>query len=61
MPHLSPTDRMERMRRTFEKDRGVLAEDYEFFTGIRTDEPKHLSKDRHTSEEVSGLQSQEPS
>ena len=61
MPHLSPTDRMERMRRTFEKHQGVLFEDYEFFTGVRTDEPMRQSKDRHTSEGESSPQSQEPS
>lgn len=35
MPHrkLSPEKRLERMRKSFAKDKSVLAEDYAFFTG----------------------------
>ena len=34
MSRISPTERLKRMQAMFAKDRGILAEDYEHFTGI---------------------------
>ena len=34
MPRISPSERLKRMQAMFAKDRGILAEDYQHFTGI---------------------------
>ena len=47
-----PSERLKGMRKMFEKDGGVLAEDYQFFT--RQEAPSPLSKGRRKSEEPSG-------
>ena len=36
---LTPEKRLERMRKSFDKDKSVLAEDYVFFTGAKAATP----------------------
>jgi hypothetical protein len=36
---LTPEKRLERMRKSFDKDKSVLAEDYAFFTGPKAATP----------------------
>jgi hypothetical protein len=55
---ITPAERKARMQAMFDKEYAVLAEDYEFFTGIRysdmiPDAPKHRSKAPRTSGEPS--------
>jgi hypothetical protein len=55
---ITPAERMARMDAMFEKEHAVLAEDYEFFTGIRysdmiLDAPKSPNKAPRTSGKAS--------
>jgi hypothetical protein len=52
---ITPAERRARMQAMFDKEYAILAEDYEFFTGIRysdmiPDAPKRRSKAPRTSE-----------
>jgi hypothetical protein len=54
---ITPAERRARMQAMFDKEYAILAEDYEFFTGIRysdilPDAPKRLSKAPRTSEKL---------
>ena len=55
----SAEERLERMRRSFDKDYSVLAEDYDFFTkgSFTSDASTSLSKARRTSGERSAPKS----
>jgi len=57
-----PEERLRRMREMFDRERSILAEDYEYFSGmkIRPHEPTRLSKAGHTSAVSNAPQSQEP-
>jgi hypothetical protein len=53
----TPSERLERMRESFEKDKSVLADDYAYFTTPR--ESIHQSKVERKLEEQSERQSPE--
>jgi hypothetical protein len=61
---MTPEQRLSRMRKFFEKTKGVLAEDYEYFTNIGASmlhAPTHQNKAARMSEEQFEKQSQEQS
>lgn len=60
---MTPLERLARMRRTFEKSRAVLVEDYEHFTTppVTPDAPKSQSKARRKSAKSSAPRSRESS
>lgn len=55
----TPTQRIERMREAFEKDKSILAEDYAYFTTPRESIPRN--KVARKSEEQSERQFLKPS
>jgi hypothetical protein len=53
-PEPKPEERLRRMRETFSQDLSILAEDYEYFTGVSPqDVPKPQNTDSRKSEESS--------
>ena len=56
---IKPASRLQRMRRMFAKDGGILVEDYEHFT--RQDAAIPLNKAVHTSAKAHGRQAPRPS
>lgn len=55
---ITPRQRLSRMRKSFEKDRNVLTDDYEYFTASMPHAPTRQNKAAHKSEEPSERQSQ---
>jgi len=62
---MTPHERIARMRKSFERDKSVLADDYAYFTapdaGATPHAPTPQNKAAHTSEEQNERQSQEQS